>query len=305
MEILGAILKIVVSMALGYFLYKIKILNDTVNAAASKLISFGIAPCMIFSSVLALGSEQKNNITTLLIAGVAMYVLFAILAFIAARILRLKKEISGIYEATLVFGNSAFLGFPVGQALMGDIGVSYLAVLNMHQNVFCWSYGVFLLTLGQTGKKSLSLKKMINPPIIASLIALAFYFLNIKVPALVMVPIDFISQICSPLSMIIMGATIASYPILSLFTKWKHYVLSFIRLIVFPLAMFLIARLFLGAGELAQALTIHAMMPTAVIVSMAAIMYDSDSKTTSSVTGLMNIFCIGTIPLMWFIINAI
>ena len=303
MEILEVMLKIVLAMALGFFLFRIKVLNEAANAMLSKLVSLAIAPCMIFSSVLSLGEDSKRNILILLIAGIAMYIIFAAMAWVVARLLKPEAKLRGVYEAVLTFGNSAFLGFPVGQALMGDIGVSYMAVLNIHQNVFCWSLGVYQLTKGEKGKAGFSIKKLLNPPIISSVIAIALYFIGVQIPDIVMAPIEFVGQICSPMSMIVVGASIASYSFASLFNNWRYYLLALFKLVVFPMIIFLGSFFTLGAGELTNALCVHAMMPTAVIVSMAAMIYEADHKTTSAVTGLMDILCIGTIPGVWALVT--
>ena len=303
MDILGAILKIVVAMGLGFFLYKRHILNDESNDVMSRMISLGAAPCMIFSSVLSLDAGRKGDVYILLVGGIGLIATMAILAFIAARFLSPDKKTRGVYEAMLTFGNSAFLAFPIGQALMGDLGVSYLAILNIHQSVFAWSYGVFQLTKGNEGKAKFSLKKLLNPPIISAVLAIVLYLIGVSVPDIIMEPISFIGQICSPLSMVVMGATIASFSIKNLFNNWRYYVLSVLKLLVVPLIIFAFCYAIWGQCDITKVMVIHCAMPTAVIITMIAMIFDADYKTTSAATGLMDIMCIGTIPAVWAIIN--
>lgn len=303
MEILSAMLKIILAMVLGFFLYKRRILNDHTNEGMSRLITMSAAPCMIFSSVMSLDAKNRSMVYLLLIAGVVLYFILAVIAFIAARIIVRDKANRGSYEAMMTFGNAAFLAFPIGQALMGDVGVSFLAILNMHQNVFAFSYGVFQLTKGGTGKMKFSVKKLLNPPIIAAIIALVLFLVGVRVPEVINQPINFIGQLCSPLSMIVMGATIASYPFRNIFTNWRYYAASLVKLLIVPLIIFAIAYQIWGVSTVTEVLVIHCSMPTAVIVSMIAIMYGADYQTTSSATGLMDILCIGTIPAMWAFIH--
>jgi len=303
MDILAAMLKIILAMALGFFLYKRHILNDNTNEVMSRLITMSAAPCMIFSSVMSLDAENRSTVYLLLIAGVVLYVLLALIAFAGAVIIVRDRKQRGVYEAMMTFGNAAFLAFPIGQALMGDAGVSFLAILNMHQNVFAFSYGVFQLTKGGSGSARFQLKKLLNPPIIAAFIALALFLFGVKVPDIINQPIGFVGQLCSPLSMIVMGATIASYPFRNIFTNWRYYAASLVKLVIVPLIVFAIAFRIWGVGDITEVLVIHCSMPTAVIISMIAIMYGSDYKTTSSATGLMDILCIGTIPAVWAFIH--
>lgn len=299
MDIAGAMLKIAAAMALGFFLYKIHILNDDANAVMSKMITIGAAPCMIFSSVMSLSSGNKTTILTLLAAGVGLYAVLTIIATIAARIIVKEKKDRGVFEAMMTFGNSAFLAFPVGQALMGDLGVSYLAILNIHQNVFAYTLGVLQLTKGNKGSASFSFKKLISPPNVAAVLGIVLLLAGVSIPDIVMQPIGFIGQICSPLSMMIIGATIASFPLKNLFTNWRYYAAAAVKLLIVPAAGFALAFLIWGPSDITSAIAVHCSMPTAAIISMIAIMYEADYHTTTSATGLMDILCIGTIPLVW------
>ena len=299
MDIAGAMLKIIVAMAIGFFLYKIHILNDEADAVMSKMVTVGAAPCMIFSSVMSLSSDNKSTIYMLLLAGIGLYTLMAVIATLAARLIVKKKKERGVFEAIMTFGNAAFIGFPVGQALMGDIGVSYLAILNAYQNIFAYSLGILQLTRGNRESAGLSLKKMINPPIIAAIIGIVLFLTGVRVPDIIMQPIGFIGQICSPLSLMIIGASIASHPLKDMFTDWRYYAAAAVKLLIIPAVAFAVAFLIFGPSDITSTIVIHSSMPTAAIISLIAIMYKADYKTTTSATGLMDILCIGTIPLVW------
>lgn len=301
MEIVGAMLKIVCAMVLGFFLYRIHVINDDSCSVMSKLVTMGSAPCMIFASIMSLSSDNRSVVYTLLIAGVGLYVVMTAIAFVAARIIAKEKKDRGVYEAMMTFGNSAFLAFPIGQALMGDIGVSYLAILNVHQNIFAYSLGVFQLTRGNDQAASFSIKKLLNPPNIAALLGIVLFIIGVKIPDVIMQPINFLGQICSPMSMIVIGATIGSYSLKELFTNWRYYMIALVKMIIIPAIAFAIAFLIWGPSDITSAILIHCSMPTAAIISLIAIMYNADYKTTTSATGLMDILCVGTVPLMWLV----
>jgi len=299
MDIAGAMLKIIAAMGLGFFLYKIHVMNDETNAVMSKVITIGAAPCMIFSSVMSLSSSDKSIVYMLLLAGIGLYAVMALIAIAAARFKAKEKKDRGVYQAIMTFGNSAFLGFPVGQALMGDIGVSYMAILNVHQNVFAYSLGVIMLTKGNKDAERFSFKKLLSPPNIAAVIGIVMLFIGVKVPDLVMQPISFIGQMCSPLSLMIIGAGIAANPLKELFVNWRFYAAAAVKLLIIPAVGFALAYLIWGPTDITSAITVHCSMPTAAIITLIAIMYKADNRTTTSATGLMDILCIGTIPLMW------
>ncbi len=305
MEIVNAMIKLFAAIVLGYILNKAKILNEDINEVMSKIIIYAAGPCMIFSSVQDLDSEKKGEVITIIIAGVGVYVIISIMAFLATKLLHPGKGLEGVYRAALTFGNAAFLAFPVGQALMGDLGVSYLAILNVHNNTFAYSYGVYLLTKDNEGKFRFTPKKLINPGVIAAIIALILFFLNIKMPEVVMEPVDFVGQITSPMAMLIIGSMIATYPLVKLFNNWRYYIAALCKLVIFPMIVFFIARAIWGFGDITKVITLHVAMPSAIILTMLALTNKADSKTVSQMTGLMNILCMATIPLVWVLINYI
>ena len=305
MAIIITMIKIVFAVLMGYLLYKIHILNDNTNSVLSKLIIYGCGPCMIFSSVISLDSENRAEIIELIVAGFILYIFLAVLVYFMAKLLRPGKDLEGVYQLILLVGNSAFLAFPIGEALMGDIGVSYLAILNVHSNMFAFSYGIYLITKGSGGKFSFPFKKLLNPGIIGAVLALVLFFANVPVPDVILEPIEFVGDITSPLAMLVMGSTIASYSLKQLFNNWRYYILALFKMVVIPIIILLIAKAVWGDSNLTFVFVLHTAMPTATIVSMIAIANNSDYKTTTSATGLMNILCILTIPFIWLLANAV
>lgn len=305
-NIIITMVKIVFAIVIGYFLYKIHILNDNTNSVLSKLIIYGCGPCMIFASVVQLDSDNKDEIITLIIAGFVLYILLAVLVYLFTKMLHPGKELEGVYQVVLMIGNAAFLAFPIGEALMGDVGVSYLAILNVHSNLFAFSYGIFLLTRkNENGKFSFSFKKLLNPGIIGAIVAIILFFIGVTIPEVILEPIEFVGDMTSPLAMIVMGSTIATYSLKELFNNWRYYILALLKLIIIPIIILFIAKAVWGDSNLTYVFVLHVCMPTATIVSMIALANNADYKTASSVTGLMNILCIVTIPLMWLFANAV
>ncbi len=84
MEIVNAMIKLFAAIVLGYILNKTKILNEDINEVMSKMIIYAAGPCMIFSSVQDLDSGKKDEVITILRAGVGGYVMLSSLACLAA-----------------------------------------------------------------------------------------------------------------------------------------------------------------------------------------------------------------------------
>lgn len=296
-------IKIVVAMALGFLLYKIHILNDTVNKGLSGLVVHATSPCMVFTSIISMDGSEIRNAAKLLWIGVVIYVVLILLALLIVKILKVPVSSSGVYQAAIVFGNVGFLGLPLAESLFGPVGLFYMALLNIHLNIVVYSYGFYIISRGSKNRFKFSPKTLINAGIVSVVIAMVIFFLQIPLPGYVTEPISFIGSITSPLAMVVIGSTAAAHSLKVVFSHKKLYLLSAIKMLIIPILTFLILRLTLGNGLMTQVITMYVGMPTAAIVSMIAITFDSDAETASSATAMMNIFCIITIPILYLMMQ--
>lgn len=307
MVIVSAMLKIIVALALGYFLFKKNILTKQANAVMSRLIILATCPCMVFSSIVSMGSEYKKDVVILLIAGVVIYVVLFLIAFPVVKLMRPPKESFNTYLCMIVFGNVGFIGFPLASSLYGALGVFYIGILNFHFTLFAYTIGMTLMTgsKGEDGKKKFEIKNLINTGTVGVVIALILYLCEVKVPAVILAPLDFIGQLTSPMAMIVLGGTLASYSLKKMFGNWRYYIVSLFKLLVFPVIAFFVLRAILGSGDLTSLITIYVACPTATMIPMMTLAYGGDWENASSGTGLCTILSLVTIPALWFLMGAV
>ena len=293
--------KILVAMAIGFFLKKINILNPEANKAMSSLIIHITAPCLLFNSIVSMDNSEFQNAITLLWVGFAVYAVLIVLAILITRLMKTPRSSRGVYQAAMIFGNVSFLGIPLAEALYGSTGVFYIALLNIHFNLFFFSYGFYLIMSSGNGQGKFSPKKLINTGIISIIIAMIIFLFQIDLPEVITSPISFVGSITSPLSMIIIGSTVAAYPLKEVFSKKKIYMLSFLRLLVYPIAAYFIFKVTLGDTLLTNVLCIYIGMPTASVVGMTAIAYDADAENATSCSAMMTVLSLVTIPIIYLV----
>jgi len=296
-------IKIVAALALGFFLFKKKVITKEANAVMSKLIILATCPCMVFSSIVSMGSEYINDAFILLIAGLIIYAVLFIVAIPIVKLLRVPKESFGTFFCLIVFGNVGFLGFPLASSLFGPLGVFYIGILNFHFTLFAYTIGMTLMT-GGTGKKRFNIRYLINTGTISVIIALVLFLCKVRVPSLILAPLEFIGQLTSPMAMVVLGATLASYSPKKMFGNWRYYIVSLFKLIIFPVAAFFICKAVLGEGDMTSLITIYVACPTATMIPMMTLAYGGDWENASSGTGLCTILSLVTIPALWFIMGA-
>ena len=303
MIIITTMVKILVAMALGFFLRKIKIVTPEANSTISRIIVDVLFPCLIFVSIVQMDSSRRGDVISLILIGIAIYVVVIGLSLLIVRLIRSPKKDRGIYEAALVFGNVTALGIPLAESLYGDVGVFFIAILNVHFNLLLYTYGVYRITKGNSSTYKFNAKKLLNPGIVVMVIAMIIYFAGLKMPNIVMEPLSFLGQAASPFSMISVGASIAGYSLKNSFNNWRLYVIAAFKLLIIPIAIFFILKLIIGTGLMTSVTAIYVGMPTAVAVGMFSVAYNEDSSLASAAVAMQAILSMGTVPLLYMIIQ--
>ncbi len=299
--LITTMVKILVCMCLGFFLRKINLITEPAQKGMSALIVHVTAPCLLFASIVTMDHSEFKSAVTLLWVGVLVYAVLIVLAILITRLLRFPVSSRGVYQAALIFGNVSFLGIPLAESLYGSVGVFYIAVLNIHFNLLFFTYGFYLIMKSGSGGSRFTPKKLINSGIIGILLSLIIFFLQIPMPEVVVSPIRFVGSITSPLSMIIIGSSAAGYSLRYVFRQKKIYLLSFLRLLVYPVAAYFIFKVILGDNLLTSILSIYIGMPTASVVGMTAIACDADAESATSCTAMTTILSLVTIPILYLI----
>ena len=301
--LITTMVKILVCMGLGFLLRKINIINEASQKGMSALIVHVTAPCLLFASIVTMDHSELAEAITLLWVGVIVYAVLIALAILFTRLMHFPASSRGVYEAAMIFGNVSFLGIPLAQSLYGATGVFYIAILNIHFNLLFFTYGFYLIMRSGSGQSRFSPKKLINTGIIGILLAMIIYFLGISLPEVVTSPIQFVGSITSPLSMIIIGSSAAGYSLGFVFRQKKIYLLSFLRLLVYPIAAYFIFKLILGDNLLTETLSIYIGMPTASVVGMTAIACNADSESATSCVAMTTILSLVSIPVLYLVMT--
>ncbi len=199
------------------------------------------------------------------------------------------------------FGNVGFFGVPVLQMLfpLNPETIAYSAVFIVSMNLMCWTVGSYILT---GDKKYISLKKAIlNPQMLTLFVALPLFFCGVSqshLPAALNKVISYLADMTAPLCMIILGMRFAVAPIKDLFTDAKVYLATAIKIVFFPLVVYLILLPVPLDGLLKTTMVVLAGMPSASINLNLAELYHSDQKTAANTILLSSLLCIITIPLL-------
>ncbi len=309
--IISTMLKLLFAMLVGYFLRKIGIINHHANRNFSSLIIYVTSPALILHAINNSSPSNGSSAYYFIFIGSMIYICLIPISYYISKLLKVKKHRQGTASAILIFSNSSFMAIPVCQAFYGDYSIFYVSLLLLPFNILLFTYGFFLLEKDRLlmtdpnkkpSFKNIDLKKLLNPGLISSLLAVILYAGQIKIPAIIDNSLSFVSGITMPLSMIAIGASLAEYKIKEIFSIKSLYPLMIIRLLLLPL---LIRAIFLFVplnADLIPIITMIFAMPVASMVVMISTEIEADIEYSSAAVAISTICSMVSIPLIATII---
>jgi malate permease and related proteins len=287
-------------LALGYIGNKSKILNSGSNRLLSGLVLNITMPCTILYSVMngAVTTTDSEVLKFVLLALVS-FALTYLIAWPVPRLLRSPREDYGLTRFLLAFGNVAFMGYPVIQAIYGDGAMFYVTLFNIPFNLLLFSLGI-ILTSGK--REKLSLKFFLTPTLIISFVSVLIFAFNVAMPKIIVDTTSLVGHMTTPAAMLIIGSTLAEIPVRDVFTELRIYPVAFIKLIMIPVVTWLVLRLFVTDAHTLTILTVEAAMPTATAAAMLSLQYGGNDKLASKGVFITTLFSVVTIPLLLYLL---
>lgn len=288
-----------VIILIAILLYKKKLIDNRGNEVLSNLLMYLINPCILFNSYQKeFDSKMLRGLIICFIVGLLSHLLGMALAAIFLR----DKNADLINEKmAVIYTNCGFLAIPLVNKIYGYDGVFYLTAYISVFNFLIWSHGVIFMSGSCTGKDMA--KAVISPASIAIILGIIFYLLRIRVPEILISPINYLANMNTPIAMIIAGVCIAQTDIKRTFFKPRIYLVSLLKLIILPLLFIIIFKPFLGDGLLMGVLTIATASPTATMCMIFAVQFKKNSSYASELFAVTTLFSLITIPLSLFLLK--
>ena len=306
--VLSSLVGLFLLIAVGFCAIRLKILPPSASAPLSALLLKIAVPCTVFISLAQREYDPAFIKSSLTIVAIA-FISFLVILYASrpiARLLRIPLGTRGAWGFVCAFSNTGFMGFPVTLSLFGPDGLGLAAMLNISFNLLTYSVGALEISrdaLATADGKDAELPKLSSvllTPINAALVlSLIFYFFRIPLPSFIAAPVTHLSNITTPLSMVIAGMALAK-------SRWKEcitdryaWLSALFRLVIWPLVLLFVLRLLPIDDPLviSVAVVIFA-MPAAGVTTMLAELYHGNLDFTAHVMFIHNIACMVTIPLI-------
>lgn len=203
-----------------------------------------------------------------------------------------EKYQQNIIRYALTVPNSGYVGYPLIQSAYGDLMLLNAQLFTVPMTMYSNTEGYRLLTNTNT----ISLKKIINPVMVAMIVGALFGLTDLELPAVVMKIVVSGSNCMGPISMLLAGITISDYDVKELLKNKTSYVIAALRLIFIPVALCLILSPFIHKDLLMIIVLIYS-MPCGLNTIVFPKMIGEDCRLGASMAMISTVACLVTIPL--------
>ncbi len=294
-------------IVIGYILSKLKLISDNAAGILSKLENYVFIPALVLGTFISNFTTEKLSTSWKLIVGCLILEIVVIaVSMVAVRFVAKGKYIRDIYLYGLCFSNFSFMGNAVVSTLFPDIFLEYIVfTLVLWTLIYVW--GAPSLLIGGAEVKGVKdrLKSFLNPMFFCMIIGMLIGIFKIPMPSFVDSAITSTANCMSPVAMLLTGMTIAKIDIKKVLRIKSIYVVSFLRLIVYPL-------LFIGFVKLvplSETFVICAVASLAMPLGLNTIVipagYGKDTTMASGMALISHVLAIITIPVIFLIFDKV
>lgn len=283
----------------GYLLSRFRAVKEEAIPAFAKVLMYVCQPCLTLYAF----DRVEYSVDLLKEIGIFFAVtllaqLIAILLFYAVVKGRGDDVAYRVSAVAAAFGNCAFMGVPLVEAALPGAPRAVLmsAIFFLTMSLLGWTLASYLIT---RNKRFVSVKSIfLNPSVMILVVALPLFFTHTKLPLTVASAVEILGKMTTPLCMLIMGMRLAHMSPRALIGRSVQYAAIGVKLIVFPLAVYGIARLMPVALYLKQTLLLLSACPVASVVLNFAEMHGAGQENAANVVLVSTGLSLLTIPLL-------
>ncbi|MDO4582214.1 MAG: AEC family transporter [Bacillota bacterium] len=290
----NAVFPIFVLMALGFALKRLKVIDDNFIDTGAKLMFNAALPCMLFLDILHTNVTEVFDLRLLIFAVTAVCVAVGLMLLIVPRLIKDPYSYTAFIQGSFR-SNFAIIGIALVSNISGSSGVAVLAMMLCFIGPLFNILSVLVLARNQNGEAAHHPWRSIitNPLLIGILIGTACSLLRLQLPPLIEQPLQYLSDIALPLSLITLGGAI----------EFKHgdanirlaVIAALIKTVLLPLLM-VPAAIVCGIDGVSLAVVLVLFgAPAAVSSFPMAHQMGGDYKLAAMIVAFTNIFCIATL----------
>jgi len=289
-------------LAFGWVAGKTRVMSLESDKLLAKLVNYITNPCNILYSAVC-GQRALSNGEVFRLLGIFI-LLFAFLILVAQpipRLLHVSVKQRSQYKFMMIFSNVGYMGIPVVSAIFGAEAVFSVAVFIMVFYLVIYTYGIYLIC-GEENT-SFSGKRLMTPMMVSSVVGLILYLCNVRIGGVIEFTLDAMRKVTTPCAMMVVGCALSTVPLKEVFGNVRLYAVSFLKLLVIPVAVYFIFRNLISNPMMLGVVVTISAMPIASNFTMLSAQYDRDQKLASESVFITTLMSVLTIPILTGLLN--
>lgn len=201
-----------------------------------------------------------------------------------------------------MFSNAGNAGLPIVSLVFGPTGVFYASMYLIPPRILQWTVGLGLFVKPEKGGWVKNV--LLNPMVVMIYIGAILMATSWQIPGVFGTAIGNLGGMTAPLSMILIGATLADMDWRMLLDR-SVLLISFLRLIAFPLLFIVLLSLLHVDDVTMNVCVILLAMPVASNTAAMAERYGGDHVFASACVSVSTLLSVVTVPIITWLIQLI
>ena len=286
----------------GIFAYKMKLIDEHTSKSMTGYLNTVAIPIFLITAV---GTEPiSDGSINIVYCGIVMacYYIFGFGGvYLYCYLTKKSRGKRAVYTCMSVIPNCAFVGLPLTKLLIGEQAVPYIGIMMTAFNIVFFTVGMQMFN----NNEKFTFRSLLTPMNCATVIMLVLLLCNIQLNTYVYQFLNNITAIVSPMCLLIIGVNIAKTPILEALKKPVIWILSALKLIIFPVLVQLIIAPFHFPVDMRMALLIGTACPGSTMACVIANQNNLEPELASQSVAHSTVFSMLTMTVLIVVFEKI
>jgi len=293
----NVVIPVFLLVALGFFLKKINVINENFADVTSKFVFSVSLPALIFINIAQIDIGSAIEIDQIVYIYSATIISFIIIWILSVPFIKDARNLS-VFVQGAFRSNFGIFGLAIISKLFGEFALGKASIVLAFTLPLYNILAVIILSVPFRKERKLNLKStlieiLLNPLIIAVFIGFPISYYAIKLPQLITVTANFLSELALPLALIGIGGSLTVVNLKK--ASGLAFSSSFIRIILSPLLLTAGAYYFGFKGIDLGIMFILFASPTAIVSFIMAEAMGANSKLAGNIVLISTIASVFTI----------
>ncbi|ETY73347.1 AEC family transporter [Lactiplantibacillus fabifermentans] len=302
-QLTSQIILMFILMLVGLMINKLGFMHAQTSTDLTNILLYVVSPCLIIKAFEQTFSADRLQMLGRVIIGILIiYILMIIVTQLVFKRVT-DPNLRRIMRYGSVYSNAGFMGIPLTSSLFGSTGVFFAVASLAAFNIFSWTHGISLFTGNQGSRRDNFKQIILNPNIIAIIVGLLLFVSSLHLPTIANSAITYVSSINTPLSMIVIGNSLADVKFSrKTFDKRLWWVLL-LRNFLFPYLAIVVLQLMGITGVPLFTTVLMAACPVAGIVVLFTLKVHGEPGPAVTLMSISTILSVVSIPLVFALVS--